>query len=183
MKAAGVSLDKISAKFSIHRDAVWRHWTRHVTAARKNTYLIGPAKFQELSDVAAEESGSVLDHLKVLRSILMAALSNSAKDGNYGELATLSQPLLKCLKQLGEVTGEIASIASTINITNSHTTILASPPFMDLQTGLLRVCMDHPEARAAIVMLLSELDQKYSEPAPLIDGRPAITCEAVEASA
>jgi hypothetical protein len=182
LRAAGVSLDKISARFDVHRDAIWRHWLKHVPEARKRTYLIGPAKLSELSDIAAEESSSVLDHLRVMRSILMQALSNSAAAGDYGQLATLSQPLLKCLAQLGQVTGEISTIASSIVINNSHTTILTSPPFIDLQTGLLRVCMDHPEARAAIVNLLGELDQKYaSEPAPMIEARP-ITCEAVEAS-
>ncbi len=181
-RAAGFSLDKIAAKFGLHRDAVHRHWRTHVSDERKNTYLTGPKKLAELSEIAAEESGSVLDHLRIMRSMLMQALSNSAKAGDYGQMATLSSPLLKCLRQLGTITGEISQIASSITINNSTTTILTSAPFLDLQAGLLSVCAQHPEARAEIIELLHSLDRKYSgESAPVIEARPVL-CEPLEAA-
>lgn len=183
LRASGMSLDKLAERFGVTRDAVWRHWQTHVPEERKATYLCGPSKVAELSEIAAEESGNVLDHLRVLRSILMQALSNSAAAGNYGQIATLASPLLKTLRQLGGITGEISQIASSITINQSSTTILMSPAFLALQEGLISICTRHPEARAEILALLADLDRQYGEPAPLIEARPAIVCEAIPAEA
>jgi len=182
MRASGISLDKIASKFGVQRDSLWRHWTKHVPESRKSTYLTGPKKLAELTEIVAEESGSTLDHLRVLRSILMQSTSNAAQAGEYGLLATLTTPLLKTLRQLGHVTGEISTISNSITINNHHTTILTSGPYLDLQTGLLSVTSRFPEARAAIVSLLNDLDRKYSpEPVPAIEARP-IVCEPVEST-
>ena len=68
----------------------------------------------------------------------------------------MSRPLLDTLKALGKVTGEINTLASsTIINVQANTTILNSAPFADLQSGLLRVCAAHPEARADVVGALS----------------------------
>lgn len=179
LRASGVSIDKIAEKFGLSRDMVWRHWRDHVDEARRQTYLTGPALLGELSEIAAEESSSVLDHLRIMRSLLFRALSNSAKDGDYARMAQLSPPLLKVLKQLGHVTGEISQIVSNVTINNTHTTILTSAPFLDLQTGLLAVCAAHPDARAAIVTLLHDLDAKYAAGEPAGPPMRTITCEPV----
>lgn len=87
----------------------------------------------------------------------------------------MSRPLLDTLKALGKVTGEINTLASsTIINVQANTTILNSAPFADLQSGLLRVCAAHPEARADVVALFRQLDEKYAPaPAKLIEARPA----------
>lgn len=181
LRASGVSIDKIAEKFGLSRDMVWRHWRDHVDDARRQTYLTGPKLLGELSEIAAEESSSVLDHLRVMRSLLFKALSNSAQSGDYSRMAQLSPPLLKVLKQLGQTTGEISSIVQSVTINNHATAIFASPAFADLQAGLLNICARNPEARAEIVAMLADLDRKYAgEPAPLIEARPTMVCEAAE---
>jgi hypothetical protein len=167
--AAGLSLDRVAEKFpGLDRHAIWRHWQKHVAEERKAAYLCGPAKLAELTEVAAEEGGSVLDHLRVLRSILMQALSNSAKGGDVYQVTTVAKPLLGCLKQLGEVTGEIARISSnhlTVNVNN----FASSPAFLDLEAGLLSLCARHPEVRGEIVVLLHGLDAKYGAAPQMIE--------------
>jgi hypothetical protein len=82
-------------------------------------------------------------------------------------VALVSARIIHVLRDIGKLTGEIREFtASTIiNVTNSAV-ILNSPPFSDLQAGLLEVCSRHPEARGDILGLINRLDEKYAAPAP-----------------
>lgn len=164
--AAGVSLDKLSDRFSLHRDSLWRHWHRHVDAEAKISLLIGPGKLAALAEVCAEESGSTLDHLKILRGVIFGALERKARERDDGALPSISNQALKVLRAISMLTGEISSIANTVVVNNNHLTIVSSEPFRDIQDGLLRLCAKHPEARADVVALLRGLDEKYAAAAP-----------------
>jgi hypothetical protein len=179
LQAAGLSLDKLSAKFGLHRDALHRHWHRHVDPEAKTSLLIGPGKLQALAEVCAEEGGSSLDHLKILRGVLFGALERRAGMRDDGALPSLSNQILKTLRAISTLTGEISSIANTITINNNNLTVISSEPFRDMQDGLLRLCAKHPDARADIVALLRGLDDKYASAGPaarpgrMIDASPA----------
>jgi hypothetical protein len=174
--AAGISLDKLSAKFGPHRDALHRHWHRHVDAEAKTTLLIGPGKLQALAEVVAEEGGSTLDHLRILRGVLFGALERKARDRDDGALPSISNQILKELRAIGTLTGEISSIANTITINHNNLTVISSEPFSDMRDGLLRLCAKHPDARGDIVALLKGLDEKYAAAAP--QARPVRTIDA-----
>ncbi len=176
LHVAGVGIDRLAERFGVHRDAVWRHMQKHVSDETKASYLIGPSRIAELAEVAAEEGGSLLDHLKVLRSTLFGLLDKRAAEGDAQSVAALSQRALHCLREIGRVTGEITTFANStvINVQN-NSLIVNSAPFVDLQSGLMRICVQHPDARPAIVSLLNELDSKYSgEPAKTIDALPVL---------
>jgi len=83
LKAGGASIDALSAKFGIERVAIWRHWTKHVTDEAKAGFLCGPAQLAELGEKAAAEGDSVLDHLRMVRTVLTSQLTamNEAGDG------------------------------------------------------------------------------------------------------
>jgi len=49
LRAGGASLDSLAEKFSLDRDAIWRHWTNHVSDELKANYLCGPAQLSELA--------------------------------------------------------------------------------------------------------------------------------------
>ena len=162
LHCAGISLDKIAAKFDVHRDAIWRHVQRHMSDEQRATYLVGPARIAELREVAAAENESVLDYLGIMRSALVAQLDKLSKAGDHQGVAAISTPLLNCLKALGKITGEISALASTqINIQN-NTTIMSGAAFTDLQQGLVELCARHPEARADVVALIRRLDEKHA---------------------
>src|SRR4051812_13130603 len=55
LRAGGASLDSLAAKFSVDRDAIWRHWQRHVSDESKAGYLCGPIELGKLAERAAEE--------------------------------------------------------------------------------------------------------------------------------
>ncbi len=166
LRTAGMSLDKLSEQFGIHRDAIWRHCENHVSDETKASYLLGPAKIADLANAAADESRSVIDYLTITRSILMNALDKSAQAGKPYEVDRLSGRMIEVMREIGRITGEVRDFASTtINIQN-NTQILNSAPFMELQAGLLQVCARHPNARADVIALFHELDARHSAPAP-----------------
>jgi hypothetical protein len=174
LHCAGVSLERLSEKFDVHKDSVWRHVRNHMTDQQRASYLIGPAKIAALAEVAAEESESILDYLNILRSSLFALLDKRAAEGDHYAVSLLSGRATEVLREIGKLTGQIGAFANNtvINVQN-NVNILNSPPFSDLQAGLLRVCAAHPEARADVLALFHDLDRKYNAPpAPMIDARP-----------
>jgi hypothetical protein len=51
LRCTGVSFDRLSEHFDLHRDAIWRHMERRVSEESKVNYLIGASKmavYQEL---------------------------------------------------------------------------------------------------------------------------------------
>ncbi|SFK83427.1 hypothetical protein [Methylocapsa palsarum] len=172
LQAAGVSLEKLSEQFDVHKDGIWRHCTRHVADATKASYLLGPAKVADLANLAADESRSVLDYLAITRSVLMNALDKSAQANKPYEVDRLSGRMVEVMREIGRITGEVRGFASTVINVQNNTQILNSQPFTELQTGLLQVCARHPEARADIIALFRELDERHSSPEPkLVDAR------------
>ncbi len=165
LSVAGVGIDKLAERFGCHRDSIWRHMQRHVSEEAKSGYLIGPGRVAQLAEIAAEENGSLLDYLKILRSTLFGLLDKRAAEGDDQAVGVLSQRALNTLREIGRITGEITSFASstTINITNNMA-VMNSGPFVDLQSGLMRISVKHPAARADILALIHDLDARYSEP-------------------
>ena len=61
LRAGGASFESLATKFSVDRDAIWRHWHQHVTDEAKASYLCGPADMEKLAEKAVSEGDSVLD--------------------------------------------------------------------------------------------------------------------------
>ena len=131
LRASGASLNSLARKFKIHRDANSRHWKDHVSADLKTSYLAGPAAIAELKERAAEEGGSILDYLGILRSVLMGAITASAEAQSAFTLATLSGRLVEVLKEIGKLTGEIERLNPSISITN-NLAIMSDPRMIEL---------------------------------------------------
>jgi transposase-like protein len=177
LRASGASLESLAKKFRVHKDSIWRHWKDHVSPDLKIQYLAGPATVAALKERAALEGGSILDHLSILRSILMGAITASAEAQSAFTLATLSGRLVAVLKAIGQLTGEIERLNPSISITN-NLAILSDPRMIELQSGLLSIARKHPAARGDLVALLRGLDAAApSRPLP-----PLIEGEAVDAA-
>ena len=159
LRASGASLESLARKFKAHKDAIWRHWRDHVSADLKTSYLAGPATIAELKERAVAEGGSILDHLVILRSILMGAVTASAEAQSAFTLAALSGRLVEVLKEIGKLTGEIERLNPGINVT-TNIAIMSDPRMIELQSGLLSIARAHPAARADLVALLRGLDAK-----------------------
>jgi hypothetical protein len=177
LRASGAGLDSLARKFKVQRDAIWRHWQRHVSADLKIKYLAGPATIVELKERAALEGGSILDYLSVLRSVLMGAITASAESGSAATLSMLAGRMVEVLRELGKISGEIERLNPSLSITN-NIAILSDPRMVELQAGLLQVARAHPEARTDLIGLLRRLDSRPAIPTSN-DSTPLIEAEAV----
>lgn len=180
MRAGGASLDSLADKFGLHKDAIHRHWHRHVSPEMKAGYLAGPSQLQELAEKAADTGGSVLDNLNAVRVVLMGHLATMTEAGDGRGAAYVAGRLTATLETIARVSGELGDMARSVNVTNiTNVAVLAEhPAFARLQATLLRALADHPQARAAVVDALRDMD---GPPSPL--NPPASHFRAIEGHA
>jgi hypothetical protein len=169
LRAGGASLDSLAAKFNVNRDALWRHWTRHVTDEAKASYLCGPTDMAKLAEKAALEGDSVLDYLRMCRSTLVAQMAAMNEAGDARGAAYVASQLTKTLECMARVTGELGDLAkSTVfNVTNNVAVLTEHPAFAKMQATMLRALGPYPEARQAVVAALRDLDSETTPARPV----------------
>lgn len=153
---AGMSLDKVASRFGVHRDAVWRHMKSLDPAYR--AALVADVPLEEMAERAAKEGLSLLDQLAVLRQSLMHAAIEAKAAGNHTAHAKLASAAINAVRETGRLTGELRSAPTIQNITNNVAVLMASPVMQRLQTMLMQRLAPYPEALAAVLEGLSELD-------------------------
>jgi hypothetical protein len=158
LRAGGASFDRLAKKFSVDRDAIWRHWQRHVTAEAKATYLIGPADMATLAEKAAAEGDSVLDYLRMVRVTLVGQLAAMNEAGDARGAGYIAGQLTKTLETIARVTGEIGDLARSVTINNTNVAVVNHPQFASVQAAMLRALAPFPDARNAVVLALRDLD-------------------------
>ena len=167
LRAGGASLDALAAKFSLDRDAIWRHWQKHVSTEMKAGYLAGPVQLQDLAAKAADQGTSVLDHLHAVRCILMGHLTTATEAGDGKMAAYVAGRLTTTLEVIARISGELGTLARAhVQTINNSVTFVNSPDFANLQQMLVRRLAGHPAALAEVVDGLRELETK-SAPVPL----------------
>ncbi|WP_029081086.1 hypothetical protein [Bradyrhizobium sp. th.b2] len=162
LRAGGASLDSLAEKFSVDRDAIWRHWSKHVSAETKATYLCGPAQLAELAEKAASEGDSVLDYLRMVRTVLSGQLASMNEAGDGRGAALIAGRLVSTLETIARVTGELGSMAHSVNITNNIAVLAEHPAFLRMQATMLKALAPFPDARASVVAALRNLDEEDS---------------------
>jgi hypothetical protein len=169
---SGASLDSIAATFKISRDAIWRHCSKHLTDNDRSEYLAA-VPLKELATKAAVEGMSVLEHLSIVRATLMRQFQLAASVNDRQGTATLAGRLTETLRAIGQLTGELGSMAVNNLTINNTTNILNSPIFATLQANMLHALAPYPAARAAVVMALRAMDDQPPPPMKLIEHIPA----------
>jgi hypothetical protein len=169
LRASGVSLDAIASKYpGVHRDAVWRHWTRHVSDDVKAGYL-ADIPISEIAERAAKEGGSLLSYLSLVRTAVFQQLmlAGSVNDGH--RVAVLAGRATEVLREIGRVTGELSSIGS-LTVHNNSVMFVNSPAFAKLEVMLLARLRAYPDALREVVSGLRELEGE--EDTPDVEGSP-----------
>jgi hypothetical protein len=169
-RIAGASLDTIAAKYNVSRDAIWRHMGKHVSEDLRAEYLAG-IPMKELAEKAATEGVSVLDYFSIIRGTLMTQFQLAASVNDKHATATLAGRLTEVLRAIGQISGEMGSMAAN-SITINNTTVLNSPVFASLQANLLYALAPFPEARAAVVAALRQMDEQNAPLMKTIEHRP-----------
>jgi hypothetical protein len=165
LRAGGASLDSLAAKFGVERDAIWRHWHKHVTDEAKASYLCGPTDMNKLAEKAAREGDSVLDYLRMCRATLVAQMAAMNDAGDARGATYVASQLTKTLEAIARVTGELGDLATTFNITTNNVAVLEHPVFARMQAAMLQALAPYPEARAAVVNALRSLDSENTRAA------------------
>lgn len=165
---------------------MWRHWQNHTSPARKAELIGGPVAIAKLAKRAAEEDRSLIDYLSILRSELLHLFMNAKERGLTFDAASIAQRLLNTLEAIGRVNGQLRQAGITINNVNSVSTgpaiVLDDPAVIKLQTAIIRALGPFPEARAAVVAALRELDSPM-QPKPRPNGHAALPGPVIEAHA
>jgi hypothetical protein len=154
---SGVSTRAVAKKYSVSRDAAWRHLTNHVPPERRAQLVAGPMQLADLAEKATSEGISLIDYLALIRSTLMARFLAAADCGDNQNTAMLGGRLTECLRLVAQVSGELSK--ATAGITN-NTLVLNSPFVADLQSMLLRTLAPFPEARQAVIEGLEDLSRR-----------------------
>ena len=163
LRASGASLVAVAKRFGLTgKDAVFYHFKHHVSAERRASLMIGPAKFEQLANQAAEESRSLLERMNIATSILFSRFLACAEAGDDHALANIGGRLNAMFRDYARLTGELRE-ASSITINNS-VNIITTPEFTTLQTGLIALARRYPAARSDIIGLLRSLDVKQDAP-------------------
>jgi hypothetical protein len=170
--ASGKSDRKIAAEFGLRRDSVRRHWLNHVTPPRKAELVAGPIELAKLAKMAAEQDASLLDYLSILRTNLFWLFEDARKRGLVLDCASIADKLLKVLKVIGELSGQLRQAGLvTINNVNAvgsmssgPTLVINDPAVIRMQAAIIHALGPHPEARAAVVAALRDLEEHNPHP-------------------
>src|SRR6201985_885771 len=78
--AAGASIKAAARKFDIDYHALRRHWTNHVSAEARASYVAGAgATKDQLEEFVADESLGLIDHYRIVRGALYKGFSAAAE--------------------------------------------------------------------------------------------------------
>ena len=152
----GASQTAVAKKYGVSKDSVHRHYHAHISDTRRVSLTIGPVARQALASRVAEESESVLDHFKAIRSGLYDLFSAAHEAGDRVTGAMLSGRLHENLNSMARLTGQLAS--SPLIQNNQINFFLNDPAFAQFQADLIRVLSKFPAAREAIVAEFERLE-------------------------
>jgi len=161
--ANGTSCRILGSRYDLHRDAVWRHGTNHMSAALKKR--LKAAAFDPEADIESiriEESESLLNHLRAVRARLYRGIDSAETFGNLSDLAKMSGQIHRNIELTGKLVGDLKTGTT---ITNN---LILSGEYHRLRTGLVSALKPYPKARLAVTQLLQSLE---AEPA-LIEHKP-----------
>jgi hypothetical protein len=173
---AGVSVTALADRYKVSTDSIYRHDRNHVTEQQRAAY-VADVPIAELAAKAAEHAGSLLDYLQLVRATLWRNFQLAAEHGDIAATNNTSRALLEVLREIGRLTGELLASTPVTNITNNNLTILTqSAAFAALQGMLVQTLSPFPEALAAVVAGLQQLDAQAGNPprpgGPLIELQP-----------
>jgi len=183
LRVGGAELDSLVEMFgnTFSRDSLWRHFKKgHCSDARKAELMCGGVKLEELKNKAASESVSLLEHLSIVRSVLMRQFLSQAEAGSAQGVSVTASRLLESLRDLGGLTGELRKL-SGISITNNTTNIYADPDFLSLQEGLILLARKHPNIKDDVLQLLQNTGTSSTPAKPNGSAYPLIEHEAAHA--
>jgi hypothetical protein len=166
--AAGASIKGTAQKFEIDYHALRRHWVNHVSADARAAYIAGAGAIRDkLEEIVADESLSLLDHYRIVRSTLYKGFGAASEVGDGNSLALLAGRLHENFRDCGRLTGELQR-GPLLNVQNN---ILVNPDYTKAIARIVSAVGKYPEAREAVIEALRDLDLASNPAVALEDHR------------
>jgi hypothetical protein len=166
--AAGASIKGAARKFDIDYHALRRHWTNHVSAEARASYVAGAgASKDQLEEIVADESLALIDHYRIVRGGLYKGFTAAAELGDGNSLALLAGRLHENFRDCGRLTGELQR-GPLLNIQNN---VLVNPDYTRAIARIVGAVAPYPEAREAVIAALRDLDAESASGPTLPDRR------------
>jgi len=163
--AAGASIKGTARKFAIDYHALRRHWINHVSTEARAAYIAGAgATKDQLEAIVADESLAIIDHYRIVRGGLYKGFGAASEIGDGNALALLAGRLHENLRDCARLTGELQR-GPLLNIQNN---VLVNPDYMKAIVRIVSAVAPYPEAPAAVIMALRDLDSA-SDPLPALE--------------
>lgn len=154
--AAGASLRAVSTKHRLSYHTLRRHWLSHVSEAQKASYVVGCGiSKDQLEQAVADESLSILDHLKIIRGRLYAGFDAVGDARDCTGLDRLSGRLHENLQLTAKLTGELQR-GPLLNVQNNI--LVGSPDYSRAVAAIVSAVSPYPEARQAVITALRSID-------------------------
>ena len=164
--AAGASIKGAARKFDIDYHALRRHWTNHVSAEARASYVTGAgATKDQLEEFVADESLALIDHYRIVRGTLYRGFSAAGELGDGNSVALLAGRLHENFRDCGRLTGELQR-GPLLNIQNN---VLVNPDYTRAIARIVSAVAPYPEARDAVIAALRDLDAASAAPPALSD--------------
>src|SRR5689334_5960621 len=165
--AAGASIKGVARKFDIDYHALRRHWTNHVSAEARASYVAGAgATKDKLEEIVADESLGLIDHYRIVRGALYQRFSAAAELGDGNSLALLAGRLHENFRDCGRLTGELQH-GPLLNVQNN---VLVNPDYTRAIARIVSAVAPYPDARDAVIAALRDLDAASAAPTAISDG-------------
>jgi hypothetical protein len=166
--AIGKPCEAIAKKFSVSKDAVWRH--RKKLPPQLKAALAGQTLRAEvdLEKLRIDESESLLANLAAQRAKLLLAQDNAIEADQWTVLATLSAQIHRNLELVGKYLGEFAQHQVTTRVS-----ILIQPEYLALRAALVQALLPFPDARRAVAAVLHKTEGAASSPPTIEAARAA----------
>src|SRR5689334_24500696 len=166
--AAGSSIKGAARKFTIDYHALRRHWTNHLSAEARASYVAGAGATKgKLEEFVTDESLGLIDHYRIVRGALYQRFTAAAELGDGNSLALLAGRLHENFRDCGRLTGELQH-GPLLNVQNN---ILVNPDYTRAITRIVSAVAPYPEAREAVVAALRDLDAASTSAPALTDRR------------
>jgi hypothetical protein len=113
--------------------------------------------------VVADESLALIDHYRIVRGALYKGFGAASEVGDGNSPAVLAARLHENFRDSGRLTGELQR-GPLLNIQNN---ILVNPDYASAIARIVSAVAPYPDARAAVIAALRDLDT-VTAPAPAL---------------
>ncbi len=157
----GISIDACARRWpGISRDSFARCKKKHcgeiATRLRAEELAsVESAKYKKaLTELTDRESRSLIANVVATRHKLNALSVLADNKGDYRESAKIQSRILQVLETTGRILGSFA--ADNARVINQS--LIVSPDYIRLRSGLMKALAPYPEARSAVARMLAELE-------------------------